>query len=84
MTDFSKANMDGSLEREFDNYKPYRHTGKRNRDYTVEVVDENMNVLWSGIVSNARGSKNARDLWRNQYPEIRERFIGTGCMVRVR
>jgi hypothetical protein len=45
MTDFSKANMDGSLEREFNNYNSYRHIGKRNRDYTVEVVDENMNVL---------------------------------------
>lgn len=82
MTDFYKANMDGSFEREFDSNKTFRRKGKR--IYTVEVVDEDLKVHWCGVIEGARGTKNARDLWRNQYPEIRKQFIGKGFMVRVK
>lgn len=81
MTDFFKANMDGSLERELSESITHR---KRKREYTIEIVDEDLNVHWTGVITGARGGKHARDLWRIQYPEIREKFIGGGYMVRVR
>ena len=84
MTDFNKANMDGSLEREFDTNTPYRQKGKRKRDYTIEVVDEQLNILWHGTIQGANGPKHARDLWRIQFPEVRQNFISKRCMVRVR
>lgn len=87
MTDFDKENMDGSLYRDPDYAKPFRYSGKRKRAYTIEIIDKDLKIHWSGIIEEAKGTKHARDLWRLQYPEIRERFLNDSdgeFMVRVR
>jgi hypothetical protein len=78
---FHKADMDGSFERESNNNN--RSYGTQT-EYTIDIVDGNMNVHWSCKIINARGPKHARDLWRVKYPEIRKQFIGKGYMIRVR
>lgn len=52
--------------------------------YTLQVVDSKGVVHWENDIEGARGTKNARDLWRIQYPEIRASFIGKGFMAKVK